>query len=49
METRDEKHKEMYLRMYEKGRQTAVMERQEEVHISMTYLNKNLKLLYLFL
>ena len=32
MVVRDQKHQEMYLRMYEKGRETALRERQEEVN-----------------
>ena len=33
METRDRQHQEMYLRMYEKGQETALRERQEEVNL----------------
>ncbi len=37
MAVRDEKHQEMYLRMYEKGQQTALRERQEEVGTLYTW------------
>lgn len=48
MAVRDEKHQEMYLRMYEKGQQTALKERQEEVGILCTvYIHINTPSLFL--